>query len=157
MAPQYGKSDTAVKTVSGRDSTTESSYDATINITPSLGTEILSGLNLFGGASTIAKNSGKGTLEEDQYQGVGGVTYDIGPVSLGWQVSGVSTGEESTEGYNAYKSHAFGMSFNVNDDLSVSYGVHQSRKAGYTRAIVQTAENTRRVEVESWQIAYTMC
>jgi hypothetical protein len=157
LAPAHGKADTADKTVSGRDLGTAESYDATFNINPSLGTEILSGLNLFGGAATIAKNSGVASLDEDQYHAVGGITYDLGPVSLGWQVSGVTTGvEESSEGYNAYKSHAFGVALNVNDDLSISYGQHESRKAGYTVARVQTAENTRRVEVESWQIAYTM-
>jgi len=155
LAPAYGVSDTADKTVSGRDKTTGSSYDATININPSMGTEILSGLNLFAGASTIEtiKNSSQ---EDHAYQGVGGITYDLGPVSLGWQVSGVSTGEEGTHGYNAYKSHAYGVALNINDDLSISYGQHESRKAGYTRGIVQTKESTRRVEVESWQIAYTM-
>ena len=56
-----------------------------------------------------------------------------------------------------YKNHAFGIAFNVNDDLSVSYGEYKSRKAGYsTIHMHKPEENTRVVEVSSWQAAYTM-
>jgi len=155
---EYGASDVADKSTGSADSGAGRSYDGTINMNPSLGTEILSGLNIFVGASTIEsrKNS---AVEEDQYQGVGGLTYDLGPVSIGAQWSGVYTGQEdpaATHVYNAYKNHAFGIAFNVNDDLSISYGEHQSRKAGYSGSNVQSGENTRVVEVSSWQAAYTM-
>ena len=38
----------------------------------------------------------------------------------------------------------------------MSYGEYQSRKAGYTSTTVQSGEDTRVVEVASWQAAYTM-
>ena len=156
LAPDYGSSDTADKATSNTEDNSGSSYDATININPTMGTELLSGLNFFAGASTIESYNNSAT-EEDQYQAVGGITFDIGPVSLGWQVSGLSLGEQSSATtYNAYKNQAFGISFNVNDDLSLSYGKHTTRKAGYNNSNVQSGEGTRRVEVKSLQAAYSM-
>jgi len=96
-------------------------------------------------------------LLEDKYEGVGAVTYALGPVEAGVMWSGLYTGAESTTAqYHTYKNHGFGVAFNVNDDFSVSYGEYQSRKAGYTQNSVQGAEDTRVVEVTSWQAAYTM-
>ena len=159
-AHENGVTDVSDKGTKSADNDAGRSYDATINMNPSLGTEILSGLNIFAGASTIEsrKNS---AVEEDQYQGVGGLTYDLGPISIGAQWSGIYTGQDNLNGsshvYNAYKNHAFGIAFNVNDDLSVSYGEHSSRKAGYNGSNAQSGTPASRiVEVSSWQAAYTM-
>jgi len=162
-AHQYGATDIADKGSASNNTQNNSSYDATININPSLGTEILSGLNVFAGAATIERQD-EGASLQDAYEGVAGVTYDIGPLSLGVQWSGDYTGANSIEGqgndindYNFYKNHAFGVAFNVNDDLSVSYGEWVARKAGYTdSATVQGGEDTKTVEINSFQIAYTM-
>jgi len=159
-AHEVGATDVNDKNTKSADNESGRGYDATININPSMGTEILSGLNLFVGGSVIEsrKNS---SVEEDQYQGVGGITYDIGPVSIGAQWSGLYSGQDNLNGstavYHTYKNHSFGVAFNVNDDLSVSYGEVQSRKAGYNTSNVQaTGEKGRVVEVSSWQAAYTM-
>jgi len=158
-AHENGVTDVADKGTKSANGESGRSYDATINMNPSLGTEILSGLNIFAGASTIESRN-NGNIEEDQYQGVGGLTYDLGPVSIGAQWSGIYTGQDNYNGgtpvYNVYKNHAFGIAFNVNDDLSVSYGERQSRKAGYSGHQVQGSEASRVVEVTSWQAAYTM-
>ena len=71
-------------------------------------------------------------------------------------VSGEYDGDETGSDYHSYKNHGFGIAFNVNDDLSVSYGEYTSRKAGYTNSNVQGEEASRLVEVTSWQAAYTM-
>jgi len=155
-AREWGAADVADKGTGSADNTAGSSYDGTININPSFGTEILSGLNVFAGASTIETRN-NGNQNEDQYQGVGGFTFDLGPVSIGAQVSGLYNGDETTATeYHTYKNQAFGIAFNVNDDLSVSYGEYQSRKAGYIADDVQSGENSRVVQVYSWQAAYTM-
>jgi outer membrane protein OmpU len=157
-AHEYGASDVADKGTKSADNDAGRSYDATINMNPSLGTEILSGLNVFLGASTIESRN-NGATEEDQYQGVGGLTYDLGPISIGAQWSGLYTGQDHANAvtYHTYKNHAFGVAFNVNDSLSVSYGEYQSRKAGYNNSEAQaTSEAGRVVEVSSWQAAYTM-
>jgi hypothetical protein len=155
-AHEVGTSDNADKSASGNSGTSQGNgYDATIKINPSLGTEILSGLNLYAGASVIEQYDNANPLE-DKYEGVGAVTYALGPVEIGGMVSALYSGDESITGYHTYKNHGFGIAFNVNDDFSVSYGNYQSRKAGYNNGDVQGEEASRVVEVTSWQAAYTM-
>jgi len=157
-AHAVGKTDTADKSVSGSTGTEFGrGMDATVKINPSLGTEILSGLNLYAGASLIEAYDNANALE-DKWEGVGAVTYALGPVEVGAMWSALYNGAESVSAkqYHTYKNHGFGIAFNVNDDFSVSYGEYQSRKAGYTHSDVQSGEDTRVVEVSSWQAAYTM-
>jgi len=156
-AREYGTSDENDKVATAGEDENGSSYDATIKINPSFGTEILSGLNLYAGASVVEVYDNSSTTEEDKYEGVGAITYALGPVEVGAMWSGLYSGEESSlTTYHTYKNHAFGIAFNVNDDLSVSYGEYQTRKAGYANNSVQSGEDTRRIEVSSWQVAYTM-
>jgi len=155
-APNVGTADTADKATSGTNNDNLGrGYDAVVKINPSLGTEILSGLNLYAGASTVEQYDTANTLE-DKYEGVGAITYALGPVEIGAMWSGLYDGNETANKYHSYKNHGFGIAFNVNDDLSVSYGEYQSRKAGYEDAETQGGPEDRVVEVSSWQIAYTM-
>jgi len=129
-AREYGTSDEADKVATANEDTVEGSYDLTLKINPSLGTEIMSGLNMYFGASAI-KGTPNGTQEEDQWQGVGAITYALGPVEVGTMWAGLYDGQEdSASSYHSYKSHAFGIAFNVNDDLSLSYGQYESRRVG---------------------------
>jgi len=158
-APQHGVTDTAEKTTAVNNTAAGSAYDATININPSFGTEILSGLNIFGGATTVEYYEGAVT---DTYQAVGGFTYALGPMSIGAQVSGEYTGVDDNKATavsanNLYKANAFGIAFNVNDNLSVSYGEWESRMSGYTStSYAQIAEADRTITVESTQVSYSM-
>jgi outer membrane protein OmpU len=152
---QIGATDTGDKESSGAAGTTVGSgTDATIKINPSLGTEILSGLNLYAGASVVDTYDNSG--DQDKVEGVGAITYALGPVEVGAMWSALYDGDESNADYHTYKNHAFGVAFNVNDDFSVSYGEYETRKAGYTDHHVQGGPNDRIVNVSSWQAAYTM-
>jgi len=152
---EYGTSDTNDKVNTAGSDEKGSSYDATININPSLGTEVLAGLNIFAGGSTVEIYDNSTLTEEDAYEAVGGVTFDLGPLSIGAQMSGLYSGEESDSTvYHTYKNSAYGIAFNVNDDLSLSYGQYISRKVGYHDSGAQRAGS--RVEVSSFQAAYTM-
>jgi outer membrane protein OmpU len=157
-AHDVGSADTADKATgtAGVNNTTGSGYDITAKINPSLGTEILSGLNLYAGASVIEQFD-NGNANEDKYEAVGAITYALGPVEVGAMWSGIYTGDDTTTtAYNSYKNHGFGVAFNVNDDFSISYGTYQTRKAGYNQSAIQSGPQSRLVEVESWQAAYTM-
>jgi outer membrane protein OmpU len=154
-AHDYGTTDIADKTTKSSSDGIGSSYDVTVKINPSAGTEILSGLNLYMGASTIENEHGS-AQEEDQYQGVGAVTYALGPIEAGFMVSGLYNGQEDVStGYHSYKNSGYGIAFNVNDDLSISYGQYQSRKAGAAHSD-QILNHNVTTEVTSWQAAYTM-
>ena len=58
---------------------------------------------------------------------------------------------------NFYKNFAFGVAFNVNDDLSISYGGWEAKKAGHTDSgFNPVSEDKRTIKVRSLQAAYTM-
>jgi outer membrane protein OmpU len=155
LAHDYGSTDIADKTTKSTSDGIAKSYDVTVKINPSAGTEILSGLNLYLGASTIETEHGS-AQEEDQYQGVGAVTYALGPLELGFMVSGLYDGQEDVStGYHTYKNSGYGIAFNVSDDLSVSYGQYESRKAGAAHSD-QILNYNVTTTVRSWQAAYTM-
>jgi len=156
-APAMGQADGADKTASGASQTTKGKgYDATININPSMGTEILSGLNLFVGGHYTEHNENS-TLEGDLYEGVAGVTYSLGPVSFGYARSGFITGEENnTTGFTHYKGAMYGVAFNVNDDLSISWGHHEMQQYDDMGAARTDNAADSLTEVDSWQVAYTI-
>tara|TARA_Y100000590_G_scaffold200714_1_gene228051 strand:- start:2984 stop:4033 length:1050 start_codon:yes stop_codon:yes gene_type:complete len=155
IAPDVGVTQTADKNTGSAGEGTGKQQDLTININPSLGTEILSGLNLFAGASILENYDNHATIEEDQYEGTFGITLDIGPLSLGSQWMGEYTGEEVDKAYIGYKTHAFGVAFNINDDLSVSYAEFDQRKAAVTHSAAYTGRGDR-VSIESLQVAYSV-
>jgi hypothetical protein len=124
------------KVVSGAASSIKGSgYDFAVSHTG-----IADGLELFAGYSTIEKSS-----EGDHNSHVLGATYAVGSVTVGYQYSddGYDAG-----GTDSYTNQAFGVSFSVNDDLSISYGRNESDRSG-------TDSNVELV-AESIQIAYSM-
>ena len=68
--------------------------------------------------------------------------------------SGMYNGAQT--GVSGYKNTGFGVAFNVNDDLSVSYGKYDTRKAAYNDDSDVGGPEDRIIEVSSWQAAYTM-
>jgi len=149
-APDMGGGNTADKGTSGGGGTVDAGYDATVNVNPSFGLEILSGLNMFVGAH-YAEN----TLEtmNNKYEAVGGATLDLGPISIGYATSGVAPGNDAASEVDYYKNHMYGIAFNINDDLSVSYGYHESQK-GFVGT--GAGEQSIYMDMESYQIAYTV-
>ena len=159
-APEMGAADTADKGVATASNSKDAGYDAVININPSLGTEILAGLNIYGGAHYAESTDFNATLGQDSGSGVAGATFDIGPVSLGYGIAGHVTGYKDSVGHangttEYYKSHMYGVAFNVSDDLSLSYSYYDTRKEGQSGNASQK-EGNRYVEVESMQIAYSV-
>jgi len=153
VAPDVGAGDAGdnANSTSAND-TSGKGYDATINLNPSMGTEILSGLNMFvGGHMTEMYNDT--TASNDKYQATGGLTFDIGPISLGYQASGIDTGLNQTATDVAYyKNNFYGIAFNINDDLSISYGNHESEKGFVNPGNTETVH----MDIDSYQIAYSM-
>jgi len=132
---------------SGGDSTYNSSgYDIALSYNG-----LVDGLDVFAGRSVIEqhKNVGVG-MSGDRTQYVAGATYAVGGFTLGYQESRDNlqdTGVGTVTSY--YANQAFGVSFNVNDNLSLSYGSHKSDRALNSGTSVE-------MEAESIQMAYTM-
>jgi outer membrane protein OmpU len=156
-SPEYGSSDTADKGTAVANNEIKRGYDAIVHLNPSLGTEVLSGLNLYVGASLQEKTQNSTTLQNDQGEALGAITFDIGPLSLGYGVSGFVTGYERSTNPGYYKNHMYGIAFNVNDDLSISHSYYDTRKEDIANGAGSgTIEANRYVEVSSTQIAYSM-
>ena len=152
VAPDMGSADVNDKGTGSNEDNSGKGWDATININPSLGTEILSGLNLFAGAHETQKYV-EAASTNDRYEATGGITFSLGPVSVGAQKSGISTGANNAAGdVDYYKNTFYGVAFNINDDLSVSYGNHES-----TQGFVNPNDNEAvDMDMDSYQIAYSM-
>ena len=86
----------------------------------------------------------------DSEEITGYIKYTVGPITLGYQEHYEDDGNRSRAGVDDYESQAWGISFLVNDNLSVSYGEFDSTK--------QVNDTTADVELslDSMQIAYTM-
>ena len=151
VAPDMGSGNVNDKGSSGQTvDTTGAGYDATLNINPSFGTEILSGLNMFVGAHYTENTE---QTKNNAYEGVGGITFDLGPVSVGYAKAGMAPGSGGVKtAVEWYKNDMYGVAFNINDDLSVSYGFHESRQGFVNTTNVESVQ----LEMESWQVAYTI-
>jgi hypothetical protein len=92
---------------------------------------------------------------KDRNEGVAGATVVVGPIKAGWQRTLEYTGKNQTAtDVFGYKNTSWGVSFNVNDDLSVSYAEFES-----IRGLVEhsnTGAGRPTVSIESMQVAYTM-
>ena len=115
-------------------------------------TGLADGLTVFGGYGVIPKykaadNAVTG-VTGDEVSKVIGATYAVGGATLGYQYS-IEDINSAGSGTSHYANNAYGVSFSVNDDLSISYGRHDSDRATNNGASVE-------VSAESVQIAYSM-
>ena len=100
---------------------------------------LVDGLNVFGGYSEIEQASGVGDREQSLY----GATYAIGGATIGYQHS-----KDDKPGATAeyYENDAYGISYSINDDLSVSYGRHESKRNSTGKTL----------EAQSVQVSYSV-
>jgi len=151
----------------------ERGIDALLRINPSIGAF---GADLFVGYSETQlgnTNSGDKPIENKDREAVGGLILDLGPLSVGGQVSAEYMPTRSVNTTEYYGMTSFGASFNVNDNLSFSYSELRALKGNSKKAtktsyamFTQTGSGTNasnpdltpKTEMtgESWQIAYTV-
>ena len=115
---------------SGAGSTT-SSQSIAITATP------MDGLTVFAGTGS------KGTATQDDDHDTYGLTYAFGPLTVGYQHSEIDFEATSS---NDNETDSFGISFAVNDNLSISYGEQDTEASG--------AANDQ--EVEGISVGYSM-
>ena len=101
---------------------------------------LLDGLNVFAGLSTIEQNTTLGDKDSEVY----GATYAIGGATVGYQA-----GEQDNIGASGtyYDTDAYGISYSVNDDLTISYGRTESSS---------NSGSTADVEAQSIQVSYSV-
>ena len=114
---------------------------------------------IFVGYSVTDQASGEiagGDAIKNREEGVAGATVVVGPIKAGYQRTLEYTGKnEGNSSVFGYKNTSWGVSFNVNDDLSVSYAEFESVK-GFSGAHSNPGGSRPTTKIESIQAAYTM-
>lgn len=135
-------------------------------------------INMFAGVSTTEQTDAKKSqmslkdLGGDHEEGIFGLQFKIGPLAFGGQVSAERLRTQTRGATTYYGNSSYGLAFNVNDDLSVSYtrARHvqvKDKKRGMTdnsgKSIKYVANTTRNEYTpKSWmrgdsiQVAYTI-
>jgi len=156
VAPKGNKGAFANDKASGGANThLQGGYDLVLDMSPDFGVDVLSGLNIFVGGSRTEVDAGSNTVDpnKDHEEVIAGFTYAYGPVTVGFQKMGEFTGQQTAGGTEYYDNEAFGISFNVNDNLSISYGEFESRRHKLGSG---ASDKTVTGTTESFQVAYTM-
>ena len=142
------------KAVSGAVGVKGAGYDIVLDASP---TAADGKVNFFVGYSISELGDGRvaagnKNTANDHEEGTAGIKLTFGPVTGGFQRTIEATAAEVAGSTEYYANTSWGVSFNVKDNRSASYGKFISKK-GFTAA---TDNESRRIEAESWQIAYTV-
>jgi outer membrane protein OmpU len=120
-----------------------SGFDVTLQATDAI--HNIAGLTVWGGMSEVSQDTTVSGTDSDLEEQTIAVSYAAGGFTLGYQWSeqdlGVNTGAQS------YENTGYGITFNVNDDLSVGYNNFESDQDNATDVTA---------EASSFQIAYSM-
>ena len=137
--------------------------DIVLDINPSWD---LFGFNLFAGYSitedVMSGDEGGAAESTDHEEGTAGLILTIGPIKAGFQRTAEFTGTRVAGGVDYYANTMWGISFNVNDSLSLSYGDYESSKGyhgkhtNYAGGTWDTSRDEDHLSANSWQVAYTM-
>jgi outer membrane protein OmpU len=102
------------------------------------------GLTLYGGVSKIDVYQNNTTYDNDATEMTAGIKYAVGSFTLGYQWSQEENGRASTN--TEYTNDGYGVTFAINDDLSIGYNNYESEQESTTNTTV---------EASSVQIAYS--
>jgi len=104
------------------------------------------GLTMFAGYSELDMDTSAAIQVDDVTEYTVGANYAMGGFTIGYQYS---QDDVATSTADYYENSAYGISFNVSDNLTVSYNNYQSERNNVTAADVE-------LEASSLQLAYTM-
>jgi len=128
--------------------THEDGVDVVVDLKP------IDGVNIWlGGSKTNRAKLRPTKLEERNARheaNVGGV-FTFGPLSLGAAKTYEVTGNQGAGDVDYYVTTMFGVAFNVNDNLSVSYGRFEQDKR-----LNEPSGNNADITLDSYQVAYTL-
>ena len=117
----------------------------------------IDGLSLQGDAAQTSNETGTAVSVEEGISGNIGAKYTIGQITLGYVQGGYQPAVASGE-LTYYENQFYGISFDVNDAIAVSYNIDKSEKNSRAEvATGATAGTVTELEMEqkSVQLAYT--
>jgi outer membrane protein OmpU len=142
--PDAAGSNSGDKASSGMSTSPEGSgYDVMLVATDAL--TGMEGLTIYAGMSKISQDSTNSGYDGDQDEQSYAAIYAAGGFTVGYQWSEEDTGASS--GVLEYENTGYGITFNVNDDLSVGYNHFESDQDNDTDVTM---------EATSYQIAYSV-
>jgi len=129
------------KVAGGSTGTLGSGWDLTLEA----GSDLtgVDGLTLYGGMSEVDQFQNATTTSGDVSERVMGIKYAMGSFTVGWQQTDEETG--LTSGTD-YENTSYGITFQVNDDLSIGYAHTES---------AETGQSLPDAEADSLQASYT--
>jgi hypothetical protein len=136
-SPDHTGSANNDKGYSGQSTSSGVGYDVTVVVSDAI--TGMSGLTVGGGMSN--RDVPAGDIEEQTVY----ATYAVAGLTVGYQWSEEDLGTSS--GAQQYDNDGYGITFAINDDLSIGYNHYESEQTNTTNV---TAEAT------SYQIAYSM-
>jgi hypothetical protein len=143
-SPDAGGSASADKGVSGDDADVkQAGWDVTVEASSDI--TGMEGLTLYGGISQTDILQDSGTYDSDVSEKTIGAKYAVGGFTIGYHWSEENNGRATTA--TKYENDGYGITFAVNDDLSIGYNHYESE---------QTSTTNVTEEASSIQIAYTM-
>jgi outer membrane protein OmpU len=118
-------------------------YDITLTATDAV--HGMTGLTVYAGMSRITQDDTVANYDGDKDEWTLAANYAMGNFTIGYQMSEEDLGKSAST--QMYENEGFGITFAVNDDLSIGYNHYESEQTNTTN---QTAE------ASSVQVAYSM-
>ena len=141
-SPNVAGANSSDKGYSGDDNSHRSGgWDITLEATSDITN--IDGLTIWGGMSEVEQRT-DGNHDGDADEQTVGIKYATGGFTLGYQWSEEDNGRSS--GTTQYDNEAYGITFAVNDDLSIGYNHYESTAVG----------GSANLEATSVQLSYTM-
>jgi len=113
------------KVASGASGELGAGWDLTLEASSDLiGVE---GLSLYAGIAEVEQYQNNADTNGDVEETVYGFKYAAGGFTVGYQVTDEETGKTTT---TSYENTSYGITFNVNDDLSIGYNHTESDESG---------------------------
>ena len=142
--PNAAGSGSSDKGSSGDDNSVKGSgWDLAISATDAL--LPVPGLTIYAGMSETAQETTSAGFNGDKEEMTWAIKYAMGGFTVGYQYSDEDLG--TATGALGYENVAYGITFNVNDNLSVGYNNYESEQDNDTDVTA---------EAQSLQVAYTM-
>ena len=117
----------------------------------------IDGLSLQGDAAQTSNETGTAVSVEEGISGNLGAKYTLGQITVGYVQGGYQPAVASGE-LTYYENQFYGISFDVNDAIAVSYNIDKSEKNSRAKVAAGSTTGTKTVtemEQKSVQLAYT--
>jgi hypothetical protein len=105
----------------------------------------MEGLTIHAGLAKVEQFTDSSAIDDDLEETTAAIVYAAGGFTLGYQWSEQDLGRATDP--QQYDNDAYGITFNVNDDLSIGYNNYESQ---------QVSATSTTAEASSIQVAYTM-